>query len=416
MFLHYSAISDVGRVRRENQDSGYAGPYLLTVCDGVGGAVRGDLASSTAVQALRKLDQQPDDDILGQVAGAVHRADDRIAELVEEDPGLNGTSTTATVVLFDGTRFGVGHIGDSRAYLYRGGELRQLTHDHTFVQSLIDEGRITEEQSRTHPHRNLILKALDGIRHEEPDLFEVAAEPGDRVLVCSDGACGTLTAEKMAEILSYGTPDFAAVELVRASLEGGSTDNVTCVVADVSDEEPPEDLSPLLVGAAADLPRRSPLGAVGGLFRGHRSGDTGEIPPVPAEEGAEIPEGAFAADPIDPEAARYAPRPPGRYLLLRRLLFAAVVLGLAWVVIAAGWSWSQQQFYVAEQDGQVTIFRGVNADLPGLSLSHPYEVTDVSVDRLSDIDAEQVREGIESDGLDDARRTVDNYAARQDVG
>ena len=103
MYLHYSAISDVGRVRRENQDSGYAGPWLLTVCDGVGGAVRGDLASSTAVQALRKLDQEPDDDLLGQVAGAVHRADDRIAELVEEDPDLNGTSTTATVALFDGT-------------------------------------------------------------------------------------------------------------------------------------------------------------------------------------------------------------------------------------------------------------------------------------------------------------------------
>ena len=171
MYLHYSAISDVGRVRRENQDSGYAGPWLLTVCDGVGGAVRGDLASSTAVQALRKLDQRPDEDILGQLAGGVHRADDRIAELVEEDPNLNGTSTTATVALFDGTRFGVGHIGDSRAYLYRRGELRQLTHDHTFVQSLIDEGRITEEQSRTHPHRNLILKALDGVRHEEPDLF-----------------------------------------------------------------------------------------------------------------------------------------------------------------------------------------------------------------------------------------------------
>jgi protein phosphatase len=204
LYLHYSAISDVGRVRRENQDSGYAGPWLLTVCDGVGGAVRGDLASSTAVQALRKLDQQPDEDILGQVAGAVHRADDRIAELVEEDPALNGTSTTATVALFDGTRFGVGHIGDSRAYLYRRGELRQLTHDHTFVQSLIDEGRITEEQSRTHPHRNLILKALDGIRHEEPDLFEFPAEPGDRVFLCSDGACGTLTHDRMAEILGTG--------------------------------------------------------------------------------------------------------------------------------------------------------------------------------------------------------------------
>lgn len=416
MYLHYSAISDVGRVRRENQDSGYAGPWLLTVCDGVGGAVRGDLASSTAVQALRKLDREPDDDVVGQVAGALHRADDRIAELVEEDPALNGTSTTATVALFDGTRFAIGHIGDSRAYLQRRGQLRQLTHDHTFVQSLIDEGRITEEQSRTHPHRNLILKALDGIRHEEPDLFEFPAEPGDRVLVCSDGACGTLTDDRIADILASGTPDYAAVELVRASLEAGSTDNVTCVVAEVSEQPPAEDLAPLLVGAAADLPRRTSLsgaaGAVGGLFRGHRSGDTGEIPPVPGD----VPEGAFAADPIDHETARYAPRPPHRFAWLRRLLVLAVVLGVAWVVLAAGWSWSQQQFYVAEQDGKVAIFRGIDASLPGVSLSHPYETTDVDLDRLSDIDAEQVREGIEADSLDDARLTVDNYAARQDVG
>jgi len=417
MFLHYSAISDVGRVRRENQDSGYAGPWLLTVCDGVGGAVRGDLASSTAVQALRKLDQQPDEDILGQLAGGVHRADDRIAEIVEEDPALNGTSTTATVVLFDGNRFGVGHIGDSRAYLYRRGELRQLTHDHTFVQSLIDEGRITEEQSRTHPHRNLILKALDGVRHEEPDLFEFPAEAGDRVFVCSDGACGTLTHERMKDILGTGTPDFAAVELVRASLEAGSTDNVTCIVADVAEEAPSEDLQPLLVGAAADLPRRMPIGggvagAVGGLFRGHRSGDTGEIPPVPGED---VPAGAYVADPIDPEAARYAPRPPGRYGWLRRLMVALVLLGIAWIVVAAGWSWSQQQFYVSDQDGRVAIFRGIDADLPGISLSHAYEVTDVDLDRLSDIDAEAVREGLEADDLDAARTTVDLYAARQDV-
>ena len=409
MFLHYSAISDVGRVRRENQDSGYAGPWLLTVCDGVGGAVRGDLASSTAVRALRKLDQQPDEDILGQVAGAVHRADDRIAELVEEDPALNGTSTTATVALFDGSRFGFGHIGDSRAYLLRRGEMRQLTRDHTFVQSLIDEGRITEEQSRTHPHRNLILKALDGIRHEEPDLFEFPAEEGDRVLLCSDGACGTLTDDQMAAILGSGNPDFAAVELVRASLEAGSTDNVTCIVAEVRQEAAPDDLQPLLVGAAAELPRRAPLG--GGLFRGNRSGDTSEIDPVPAD----APPGAFPGDPIDDEAYRYAPRPPGRFFILRRVLVAAVLLGLAWIVIATGWSWSQNQFYVAEDDGRVAIFRGVDADLPGISLSHAFEVSDVELTRLSDIEAEQVREGIEADDLDDARLTVDNYAAFQEV-
>ena len=125
--------------------------------------------------------------------------------------------------------------------------------------------------------------------------------------------------------------------------------------------------------------------------------------------------GAFAADPIDPEAARYAPRDPGRYAWLRRLLVAAVLLGIAWVVLAAGWSWSQQQFYVAEEDGNVAIFRGIDASLPGISLSHAYEVSNVSLDRLSDIDAETVREGIDADDLADARSTVDNYAAIQDV-
>ncbi|PVG84089.1 serine/threonine-protein phosphatase [Nocardioides gansuensis] len=412
--LQYAAISDVGRVRRDNQDSGYAGPWLLTVCDGVGGAARGDLASSTAVQQLRRLDTQPSDDVLGQVAGAIHRADDRIGELVDEDPSISGTSTTATVALFDGTKFAFGHLGDSRAYLLRDGELRQLTHDHTFVQSLIDEGRISEEQSRTHPHRNLILKALDGVRHEEPDLFEVPARLGDRVLVCSDGASGFLDDLRIADILGTGTPDYAAVELVRASLEAGSTDNVTCVVAEVVDTEPDPSLQPLLVGAAAELPRRMPLsGGVGGLFRGHRSGDTGEMEPIPDDIPADV--HAIPADPIDPETARYAPRPPGRHPRLKRVMVLALLGGLAWVALAAAWTWSQQQFYVGVHDGQVAIFRGVNAEIPGIPLSHPYETTDVAVDNLSEIYAEQVTEGIEATDLDDARATVDNYAALQET-
>jgi PPM family protein phosphatase len=412
LHLSYSALSDVGRVRKDNQDSGYAGPWLLTVCDGVGGAVRGDMASSTAVGQLVRLDERPGDDLLGAVAGAIHRADDRIGELVEHDPALNGTSTTATVALFDGERVGIGHVGDSRAYLYRSGELSQLTADHTFVQSLIDEGRITEEESRVHPHRNLILKAVDGRGENEPDLFVVELAEGDRLFLCSDGASGVLGKDRITDILSSGTPDYAVVEMVRASLEAGSSDNVTCIVADLVTAEPEEPLQPLLVGAAADLPRRKgqqTVAGIGAVFRGHRSGDTGELEAVPAE----VPH-AIANDPLDPESVRYAPRPPRRLNWLRRLLALAALAGLLWIGIAAAWTWSQQQFYVADLDGSVAIFRGVNTDLPGISLNSPYETTDVQLDRLPDFDAGLVREGIESADLAEAHRTVDRLAGRQD--
>jgi protein phosphatase len=409
--LDYAAISDVGRVRKDNQDSGYAGPWALVVCDGVGGAARGDIASSTAVQQLRRLDEPPGDDPIARVAGALHRAHDRIGELVDEDPALNGTSTTATVALFDGQKAVLGHIGDSRAYLYRRGEISQLTSDHTFVQTLIDEGRITEEESRVHPHRNLILKALDGIHEAEPDLFPIELEAGDRLLLCSDGASGVLDNARLADILSTGSPDFAATELVRASLEAGSSDNVTCIVADVLDGDPAPEASPLLVGAVADLRRRR-VGGMTSLFRGHRSGDTGELEPVAADIPDDVPF-AIPADPIDPEEARYAPRPPRRFTWLRRVLVLAIVAGLAWVAIAVAWSWSQQQYYVGEDSGVVTIYRGLNADLPGLELSSPYEATNIDLERLSDFDADKVREGIDVDDLDDARRTVENLAARQ---
>src|SRR3954468_21605549 len=222
MRLDFAAISDVGRVRKDNQDSGYVSPHVIAVCDGVGGAARGDIASSTAIAQLRKLEDNPpgldtsESDLLGLVGNALHRAHDRIAELVDENPSLNGTSTTATVALFDGRRVGMGHVGDSRAYLFRDGEISQLTNDHTFVQTLIDEGRITEAESRVHPHRNLILRAVDGTHDLEPDLFVLELKPHDRLLLCSDGASGVLDAGRLADILSTRSPAYAALELGRA--------------------------------------------------------------------------------------------------------------------------------------------------------------------------------------------------------
>lgn len=417
MKLDFSAISDVGRVRKDNQDSGYAGAHLLAVCDGVGGAARGDIASATAIQQLRSLDVAPPtesedaDELLGLVSSALHKAHDRIAQIVDEDPTLSGTSTTATVALFDGGRVGMGHVGDSRAYLFRDGEISRLTSDHTFVQGLIDEGRITEAEARVHPHRNLILRAVDGTHELEPDLFVLELVVGDRLLVCSDGACGVLDDGRLADILSSGSPDYAAVELVRASLEAGSSDNVTCIVADVkADDAVVEHDEALVVGAAAELRRRARTGKTPSLFRGHRSGDTGELEPIAAEILDEVPF-ALRTD-SDPELARYAPRPPRRFRWLTRVLSVLVVVGLVWAGLALAWSWVQDQYYVGEEDGVVVIYRGLDASLPGFDLSQPYETTNVELARLSDFDARQVSDGIDAGSLDEARTTVENLAAK----
>ena len=405
--LRYAALSDVGRVRKDNQDSGYASENLLVIADGVGGAARGDVASSTAVQILRRLDAPPPKDLLEAVAGAIHRAHDRIAELVDEDPELEGTSTTVTAALFDGRRVGIGHVGDSRGYLLRDGELSQLTKDHTFVQSLIDEGRITEEESRTHPHRNLILRAVDGVHETDPDLFTIELVAGDRLLLCSDGCSGVLDNGRLADILGTGTVDYAVVELVRASLEAGSSDNITCVVADVVDVDAPVDAEtmastatgPMLVGAAAEQPRRA--GATSkSFFRGHRGGDTGELEPVPGLE--------TESAPVDPEELRYAPRPPRRFAWLRRI---AILIALAVVLALAGtaaYSWTQKQYYVAADGPRVAIYQGIDAAVPGMTLSKLYQPSKITLAALPAYRAAQVRDGISADDLADARNIVAN--------
>lgn len=414
--LDFAAVSDIGRMRKDNQDSGYAGPWVLAVCDGVGGAVRGDLASATVIDELRLLDTRPRGDNSIEVRSALQRAHERITQLIDIDPALNGTSTTAVVALFDGEQLTFGHVGDSRAYLLRNGQLRQLTRDHTFVQSLIDEGRLTEEGARSHPNRNLILKALDGVHDADPDLFGIDLAIGDRVLICSDGASGVLDDASLTELLATGDPEQAAHTLIEASLTAGSSDNITCVVADVVSVEMTITHESVVVGAAADNPQepgqlRSAAQWVAGQ-RGSVSRHTTTSRAVGAATVSAVEPVAPTSTP-DPETARYAPRPPRRFVVLRRLLVTTVALGLVWIAGAAAWSWSQQQYYVGVADGYVTIFRGVDADLPVVELSHAFETTDVAVERLADFDAQQVRGGIAAADLDDARRTVDDLAAQQ---
>ncbi len=240
------------------------------------------------------------------------------------------------------------------------------------MQSLIDEGRITEEESRTHPHRNLILRAVDGVHETDPDLFYIELAPGDRLLLCSDGASGVLDQDRLADILGTGSIDYAVVELIRASLEAGSTDNITCVVADVVDPQARADdghaaggdpAGPMLVGAAAEQPRRA--GRPKGFFRGHRSGDTGEIEPVPGEDGGgrRGPRGAALRATGPPPRAAGCDGSPCSVLLVAVLAGAGLL----------GYRWSQDQYYVAAHGDTVAICRGVQADIPGLTLTRVAE-------------------------------------------
>ncbi|MGN6722055.1 MAG: PP2C family protein-serine/threonine phosphatase, partial [Marmoricola sp.] len=216
--LRFSALSDVGRVRKDNQDSGYAGPNLLMVADGVGGAARGDVASSATVQQMRILDtHEHEEGGVETLVGGIALAHSRISDLVADSPDIDGTSTTVVAGLFDGSELVVAHVGDSRAYLLRGGQIQALTRDHSFVQSLVDEGRITEDEARIHPNRNLILRAVDGVHEPNPDTSTHALQPGDRLLFCSDGCCGVLTDDQIGELLGNDNVDHAARNLVTAS-------------------------------------------------------------------------------------------------------------------------------------------------------------------------------------------------------
>ncbi|RYZ25575.1 MAG: serine/threonine-protein phosphatase, partial [Propionibacteriaceae bacterium] len=226
--LRVVSHSEIGLVRKNNQDSGFTSPHLLVVADGMGGAAAGDLASAVAVDTLMRVDESATGtSMLDVMAGAVDDANERIADLIADDVALDGMGTTVTAALFDGTALGLVHIGDSRAYLLRGGELRRLTHDHSWVQSLVDEGRISEAEASVHPHRSLLLRVLNGQpgADAEASLLEMAA--GDRLMFCSDGLCGLVDDPEIADLLALPDRDEALAALVAAARSEGGVDNIT---------------------------------------------------------------------------------------------------------------------------------------------------------------------------------------------
>jgi serine/threonine protein phosphatase PrpC len=355
--LRYAARSDRGLVRANNEDSVYAGARLLALADGMGGHAAGEVASQLVIAALAHLDEdEPRGDLLSQLNDAVHQGNAAIAGQVETDPELDGMGTTLTAILFAGNRLGLVHIGDSRGYLLRDGELSQITKDDTFVQTLVDEGRITAEEAHSHPQRSLIMRALTG--HEvEPTLIMREAFVGDRYLLCSDGLSDPVSFDTIAESLQIPDVEASADRLIEMALRGGGPDNVTVVVADVIDFQGIAQTQPILAGAVS-------------------GNDDQSAPPNTAAGRAS----AFNPRRNAPAAQRPVadPEPPPRKKRSRRTLIIAAVLLV--LLLVAGLALArfviQTNYYVAKQDNEIYVMRGVQGSIPviGTSLADQFAV------------------------------------------
>ena len=398
--LHYAARSDVGLVRQENQDSGYAGPHLLVVADGMGGHAAGDVASSIAIGEMVSLDGESPgaDEALDRLAEAVRTANSELREAVQRQPELQGMGTTVTALLRTGNKIAVAHIGDSRAYLLRDGTLTQMTHDHSFVQSLIDEGRITEAEAQGHPQRSLVTRVLTGAREDEPDLAMREAHVGDRYLLCSDGLSGFVARDTIEEILMQAQPPgVAADRLVELAIRAGAPDNVTCIIGDVVDldknQAPPT--AQEVVGAAAE----------------RRVKTTRAIPVTPAAKAAALSREALGTD-VDAteEAESLRLSDAGQPSRRRRWIktFSLVVLVLAAVGGGgyAAYSWSQTQYFVGEVNGHVAIYQGISQNVGPWGLSHVVDESNIALNDLPDFYRGKLDSTVNAASIQDARRLI----------
>ena len=384
--LHYALRSDVGLLREGNEDSAYAGPRLLAIADGMGGHAAGEVASAVAISAIAPLDQQDfasNDDMLDALAAAVAAARTTLHDMSESDPAVEGMGTTLTALLWAGAQVAVCHIGDSRAYLLRDSDLYQITTDHTLIQTLVDEGRLSPEAAANHPQRSLIMRALQGSTEADPDLAMHKALPDDRYLLCSDGLTDVVDDPAVYEVLTGAAePDEAVSQLIALAIRNGGPDNITCIVADVIDTESSPvapttdatmagaaasgDVPSLLRAATADSP--SPDVAAGpgpeASVNGHRGRRAGGLAP--------------AVDGEDPEEDFDEPR--RRWPLVTSILVVLVLLVAGGLYV--GYRTIQGNYYLATDGQQISIYRGISQKIGFVGLSSVYQRTGVPVSHI----------------------------------
>ncbi|MFF9555173.1 Stp1/IreP family PP2C-type Ser/Thr phosphatase [Streptomyces albus] len=431
--LRFAAGSHDGMIREHNEDSGYAGPRLLAVADGMGGQAAGEVASSEVISAMVQLDEDiPGSDILTSLGTTVQRANEQLRMMVEEDPQLEGMGTTLTALLWTGQRLGLVHVGDSRAYLLREGQLTQITQDHTWVQRLVDEGRITEEEATTHPQRSLLMRALGSGDHVEPDLSIREVRAGDRYLLCSDGLSAVVSHQTIEETLAgYHGPQETVQELIQLALRGGGPDNITCIVADVLDVGQLSDDdtlhgqlndTPVIVGAVAET--QQPLGT-GGSLRSTPAARAAELGRggVP-QQGQGSPEG-FGPPTADPSAPTGAFGPftdedftkgGGKGRWIKRSLWIALALAVVGGGVYGGYRWTQTQYYVGANGDHVALYRGISQELAGVALhkvdqDHP----EIELKYLPVFQRNQVKETIALSGRGEAKSKLAELGEQAEV-
>ncbi|HWM33014.1 MAG TPA: PP2C family serine/threonine-protein phosphatase [Pseudolysinimonas sp.] len=399
-----AAVSHVGKIRSNNQDSGYAGGYLFMVADGMGGHAGGDVASAIATKRVAEADLEyaSAEDAEFALQSALIAANSLLAETVFEHSELTGMGTTVSGIIRVGNRIALAHIGDSRIYRFRAGKLEQISRDHTFVQRLVDSGRITPEEAAVHPRRSVLMRVLGDVdAAPEIDTQILDVEPGDRWMLCSDGLSSYVSEDKIASILqTVRTAQGAADRLVKESLDHGAPDNVTVVVTDIDDSTGPGG-TPSFVGSAS-----VPLSFDSDTSRRPIRLPTLLLHPLkasPPEDSHFEPEREGYLEELIEEDRRRARRRRIVWLVLVAAAIAAIVTGLV-----AAYQWTQSHYYVGVDDGNVAIFQGVQQTIGPIELSHVYQPTTIQVADLPTFQREAVEATINAEDLRKAIEIVNN--------
>lgn len=400
-----AAASHVGKIRSNNQDSGYAGEYLFVVADGMGGHAGGDVASALAIQSIAHVDRRFDSaaDAAEALRSALLEANHELAETVFEHPELAGMGTTVSSIVRVGDQLALAHIGDSRIYRWREGTLTQITKDHTFVQRLVDSGRITAEEAAIHPRRSVLMRVLGDVDlTPEIDIDVLDTRAGDRWLICSDGLSGYVAESRVAELLAEHPDAAVAIQaLIDESLDNGAPDNVTAVVVGVDDSPSSSVGSPVMVGSAAKPLTYSAIASkrsvrLPSLLLHPLSAVT-----APADEHFEPESEEFLQALIAEDDRRKVRR--RITWLVGVLLIVSIIVGL----LVAGYQWTQSRYFVGVSNGQVAVFQGVQQTIGPFPLSTVYFESEIDVDDLSPFSRERVESTINARDLPDALSIID---------